>query len=84
MEEPRELGEEGYLLAPSLWGASVGPAYLARPTRSKEGVLAVLGVGEEECPLAMSLKGASVGPAYLARPTMSEEGRPSGPWRGGG
>ena len=37
MEEPRVPGEEGYPLATSLRGESVGPAYLARPSRSEEG-----------------------------------------------
>ena len=59
-------------LATSLWGASVDPAFLARPSRSEESRPSGLSVGEERCLLAMSLQDASVGPAYLARPNSSE------------
>ena len=71
-------GEKECPLATSLRDASVGPAYLARPTSSEEGRPSGLGVGEEGCPLATGLQNASVGPAYLARPTRSEEGGPKG------
>ena len=76
--------EEECPLATSLRGTSVGPAYLARPTRSEESRPCGLSVRDELCLLATSLWGASVGPAYLARPTRSGEERTNSPRRRGG
>ena len=75
MEEP---GEEGYLLAMRLRGASVGPAYLARPTRSEEGRPSSPRRGGGGVPAGNKPAGR------VRRPTRSKEGRPSPPRRGGG
>ena len=38
-------------------GLSVGPTYLAKPTKSEDGRPSGLGIGKEGCPLATSMWG---------------------------